>query len=170
MNKQIHFTRTTSFLGRNGCFKATGLTIFKLDDVLQIYPVTSKDKLGKCNICIPQSSVPELIDTLKSFLEDGNESKNTDKIAFIKDVIAKWGETSDCELELESSPCLFSMGNGDICELVEDFCSDHVRTTIYIDQTEIEFNHYRYEELPDHIIDEIYEIMKKYNEDPNNEK
>ena len=170
MNRQIHFTKTTSFLGRNGCFKATGLTIFKLGDMVQIYPVTSKDKLGKCNICIPQGSIPELIDTLRLFLEGGSDTapdSKGEKIKYIKDVLATWGRTTCAELNRDHSPCKASIGEGkqNVSELIEEFDAQGVSAVTYNDEIEIGYNDYNYEDLEDYLIDEIVEIMEEYEAD-----
>jgi hypothetical protein len=88
----------------------------------------------------------------------------SEKIRFIKNVINDWGETSCCELELDHSPCITSTGNGggNVCELVEQFHADEVETIVYDDQVEVEYNTYKYEDLSDDIIDEIWDIMEKY--------
>lgn len=89
------------------------------------------------------------------------------KIAKIKSIIEEWGTTTTCELELNSSPCLNSIGNNknNVSELIEQFFSDHVSSIIYHDEIEFGFKDYNYEELPDEIIDEIYEIIVKYEKD-----
>ena len=89
------------------------------------------------------------------------------KIAYIKKVIAEWGNTSCCELELDHSPSLMSTGNGggNVCELVEQFNANDVETIVYHDDVELEYNNYPYEDLPDDIIDEITDIMENYEAD-----
>jgi hypothetical protein len=88
----------------------------------------------------------------------------SEKIRFIKKVLGDWGNTSCCELELDHSPSLNSTGNGggNICELVEQFEVDGVETIVYDDDVELEYNHYKYDDLEDDIIDEIKDIMEKY--------
>lgn len=88
------------------------------------------------------------------------------KIAYIKKVIKEWGETSACDRELDASPSLWSHGNtSNVCELVEQFFPDGVETIVYHDEVELEYNHYKYEELEDDTIEEIVQIMENYEAD-----
>jgi len=89
------------------------------------------------------------------------------KIHRIKSIIAEYGGTSSFELELDASPCMNSIGNnrGNICQLVEHFYSDYVTAVTYDDDVEISEDNYDYEELSDELIDEIYEIVVKYEKD-----
>jgi len=89
------------------------------------------------------------------------------KIAYIKKVIAEWGETSCAERERDHSPCLNSIGNGkdNVSELVEQFYADSVETVVYQDELTLSYNNYSYDELPEEIIDEILEIVEEYEAD-----
>lgn len=89
------------------------------------------------------------------------------QIQEIRRIIEDWGPTSSSELELESSPCLNSMGNGknNVSELIEYFNHDGVGTVVYQDQTELDENDYSYNELSDDILEEVYEIMVQYDVD-----
>ncbi len=98
------------------------------------------------------------------------ENDNSDrerKIAIIKRIIEVWGETTVTELELDHSPCLNSIGNGimNVSELVEEFMPNGVNTITYHDDMDLGYSNYSYDELPDEIIDEIYQIMLDYEED-----
>jgi hypothetical protein len=87
-------------------------------------------------------------------------------IASIKKVIKEWGSTTSCELQLENSPCLNSLGSGNVCELVEDFNKDGVGTVIYDRHgEEIDWHDYVYEELSEDLIAEIFNIMEIYEAD-----
>jgi hypothetical protein len=88
----------------------------------------------------------------------------SEKIRFIKKVLNDWGNTSCTELELDHSPSLNSTGNGggNVCELVEQFNADGVESIVYDDEIELEYNTYKYEDLSDDIIDEIYDIIEEY--------
>lgn len=88
-------------------------------------------------------------------------------ISYIKAVIKEWGETSCGELNLDHSPCLNSIGNGNknISELIENFSADGVYAITYHDEAEINWNKYSYEDLSDDIIDEIYYIIQEYEAD-----
>jgi hypothetical protein len=170
--REIHFTKEGQFLGRNGLAKAIGLEIDlnKFNGMIIIKPVNGRKQTGASFIAVPQSSIPELIDTLRLFLEGGSDTApdpKGEKIAYIKKVIREWGNTSCCEQELDHSPSLMSTGNGggNVCELVEQFNANDVETIVYHDDVELEYNNYSYEELPDDIIDEITDIMENYEAD-----
>ena len=89
------------------------------------------------------------------------------KIAYIKKVIADWGSTSCVELELDHSPCLNSVGSGknNVSELIEQFNADSVESVIYQDELTLGYENYKYEDLSDEILDEIYEIISDYEAD-----
>jgi hypothetical protein len=109
-------------------------------------------------------SVVEFNNTADEPEEFDLSEDRSEKIRYIKKVLGDWGNTSCCELELDHSPSLTSTGNGggNVCELVEQFEVDGVETIVYDDQVELEYNHYSYEDLSDEIIDEIWDIMEKY--------
>ncbi len=109
-------------------------------------------------------SVAKFNDTADKFEDFDLSGDKSEKIRYIKEVLGEWGSTSSGELELEHSPCL-NMGGGKVRELVERFYFDNVETVIYDGMIELEYNNYFYEELPDNIIDEIYEIMEDYEAD-----
>lgn len=74
--REIHFTHEGQYLGRNGSAKAIGLEISenKFSNVIIITPVNSKNQIGSSFIAVPQSSIPELIDTLRLFVEGGSNT------------------------------------------------------------------------------------------------
>lgn len=167
MQREIHFTQETQFLGRNGLSKCIGLEIQKNEsnDLVIIRPVNSKGTTGTSFIAVPQGSIPELIDTLRLFLEGGSNTApdpKGEKIKRIKDIIGTWGATSCVELELDHSPSMNSLAGGKVCELIEQFHVDEVETVVYNDETEVDWNTYKYEELSDDLIDEIAEIIDQY--------
>jgi len=88
-------------------------------------------------------------------------------IAYIKKVLNEWGEVTACDLELDHSPCLNSIGNGkvNVSELVEEFRPNGVSTVTYQDQLDLGYSDYHYEELNDDIIAEIRVIMENYEAD-----
>lgn len=89
-----------------------------------------------------------------------------EQIAYIKKVIKEWGPTSSFECNLDHSPCVNSLGDGDVCELIEKFNSDDVETIIYDRHgEEIDYWDYRYEDLSEDLIDEISNIMENYEAD-----
>ncbi len=167
--KTIHFTETSNFLGRNGMFKSIGLFICRLTtkDEIRINPVTSKNKMGMCSIYVPISNIPELIDTLKSFMEGSSENKKEIKIKRIKDILSVWGGTTTSELELGGSPCISSTGTNknNVSVLIEEFYPDGVKTVTYQGETEIDECNVRYEGLSDDLIDEIADIINNYETD-----
>jgi hypothetical protein len=170
--REIHFTQDGQFLGRNGLSKAIGLEIDlnKFNQMVIIRPVNSKKVTGSSFIAVPQGSIPELIDTLRLFLEGGSDTApdpKGEKIKYIKDVLAVWGSTSCAERERDHSPCKSSIGNGkqNVSELLEEFDAQGVSAVVYNDEVEIGWNDYTYEELEDYLIDEIYEIVSEYEAD-----
>ena len=94
---------------------------------------------------------------------DGANNKS-DKIKYIKDVVKTWGNTSCSELMLDHSPCKNSIGNGkaNVSELIEEFYPDYVSAVTYNDEIELGYNDYKYEDLEEYLIDEIYQIMQDY--------
>lgn len=109
-------------------------------------------------------SVVEFDNTADEPEEFDLSADRSEKIRYIKEVLNKWGATSCSELDLDHSPSISSIGNGDgnVCELIEQFDVDKVESIVYDDQIELEYNHYRYDELEDNIIDEIHDIMERY--------
>ncbi len=57
--------QTLVFFGRNGTGLCTGIEVFDYDAVVTLTPFTSKDRLARCEIAVPLSSVPGLIDALE---------------------------------------------------------------------------------------------------------
>lgn len=172
MQREIHFTKEGQFLGRNGLSKAIGLEIQKneFNDIIIIRPVNSKGTTGSSFIAVPQGSIPELIDTLRLFLEGGSDTapdSKGEKIKYIKDVLATWGRTTCAELNRDHSPCKASIGEGkqNVSELIEEFDAQGVSAVTYNDEIEIGYNDYNYEDLEDYLIDEIVEIMEEYEAD-----
>jgi len=77
MEKNVKFTRPGKFTGRNGYFKASGINIIDIsDDMIMIAPLTSRNKIGRCDISIPKEDVETFIDALISFSSiDSAETK-----------------------------------------------------------------------------------------------
>jgi hypothetical protein len=63
--REIEFARETTFLGRNGTFKASGLDITAGDEGVLLQPVTSKGMPGRSYIAIPMENLDELIAELR---------------------------------------------------------------------------------------------------------
>ena len=66
-SKKIYFSKQTRFIGRNGYFKCIGLELTKYDgeNIIYVEPITSKNKLGNCQLEIPLEDIDLFIDTLK---------------------------------------------------------------------------------------------------------
>jgi hypothetical protein len=169
--KDIIFKTTSKFLGRNGEFKSTGLTIGEtFENHVSIQPITSKGLIGKAIICIPKDSIDDLIKALLSIDGVGGNilipvPDKEQKIKEIKMIIAEWGVVSIGELTFcESSPCISSIGNGkdNVSQLVEEFRLDYVQALTFIDEQELREDFINYEDLSNELIDEIYEIMVKH--------
>jgi hypothetical protein len=90
--------------------------------------------------------------------------EKNEQIAEIKRIIAEWGCTTACELELDSSPCISSIGNygSNVSQLVENFNPEYVTAVTYLGENEIGEIDLGYEDLSEDIIDEIYNIMEQY--------
>lgn len=87
-----------------------------------------------------------------------------EQITEIKRIIAEWGSTTTCELELDSSPCINSIGNGknNVSQLVEHFNAKDVTAVTYHDELELGEEDIAYEDLSEDLIDEIYQVIKQY--------
>jgi hypothetical protein len=85
-------------------------------------------------------------------------------ITRIKEIIGNWGSTTSCELELDCSPCLNSIGNGknNVSQLVEYFNADDVTAVTYQDELELGDEDIKYEDLDDAILNEIAGILEIY--------
>jgi len=103
---------------------------------------------------------------LKSaYIEKTEEtSDKTETIKRIKSIISEWGSTTSAELELESSPCVSSIGNNkmNVSALVEEFGADKVKVVVYQDQNELDEYYVSYEDLDDDTLEEISNIMDDY--------
>ena len=67
----VDFDKTTTFLGRNGQFKNTGLRLYALGkSEVMVQPVTSKGYTGRCHICIPMEDIDEVISALQKIKQD----------------------------------------------------------------------------------------------------
>lgn len=65
-NKQIKFKQSkTLFTGRNGTFFCIGFNFDKWDNIIEINPITSQNKIANCRIEIPLEELNLFIDTLK---------------------------------------------------------------------------------------------------------
>ena len=67
--KQIHYQRTTAFLGRNGRFKQTGLLVSQFDGQIDLVPITSKGLIGRAMLSLPNTELHELITILQTMLK-----------------------------------------------------------------------------------------------------
>lgn len=90
-----------------------------------------------------------------------DKSECEEKIVYIKNVLSTWGMTTTAELGLKSSP-VYNNGTGKVCTLVEEFTEGYARLVTYDDEINISEEDVPYEELPDDLIDEIYEIILNY--------
>ena len=65
MPETMSFKKNTTFLGRNGEFKCSGLSVASFSDYVLIEPITSKGEVGRCSIRIPVESIGGLCRLLK---------------------------------------------------------------------------------------------------------
>jgi hypothetical protein len=61
---EIKFKRNTTFIGRNGQFKQSGLLVNDVTTSIALYPITSKDQTGRSCITIPKENLLEVITAL----------------------------------------------------------------------------------------------------------
>jgi len=74
MNK-VSFKTNTSFLGKNGMFKCTGVNVTRADfnnekPYITIAPITSKEVIGRCMIRVPVENIPDLIKLLQEKFDE----------------------------------------------------------------------------------------------------
>lgn len=69
-DKVILFSKLLNFEGRNGYFKCLGIGIDSFqDDRIAIYPITSKNLPGRCEIQVEKDKIPELIKQLQKVIQ-----------------------------------------------------------------------------------------------------
>lgn len=59
--REIKFTKNTSFLGRNGMFKQSGIIINDVTSSIALYPITSKGQIGRACLTIPKDQIQEFV-------------------------------------------------------------------------------------------------------------
>ena len=64
---EIKFDKQVHFEGRNGYFKSIGLKVIENhnEGLIELYPITSKGKTGRCLIEIPKENLQELWKMIK---------------------------------------------------------------------------------------------------------
>jgi len=69
--KEIKYDVYSSFLGRNGYFKQSGIEIMDEDcsNEIVLSPITSKKQIGRAFLTLPKDKIPEFIKALKSMVE-----------------------------------------------------------------------------------------------------
>ncbi len=67
MKTEIKFKENVQFEGRNGYFKSIGLKVIEnhKEGLIELYPITSKGKTGRCLIEIPKENLQELWKMIK---------------------------------------------------------------------------------------------------------
>lgn len=72
MDEKLIFKRETHFQGRNGYFRCSGFKVDKfVDNIVDIYPLTSRGVTGNCHLEIPVEEINNLIKVLNK-IKDGN--------------------------------------------------------------------------------------------------
>lgn len=80
----VNFSEWVKFLGRNGYFKCTGVSLIRMHskdpkyacETVRIYPTTSKGEDGRCFIEIPVENVPKFIEELQAILSEEKGERN----------------------------------------------------------------------------------------------
>ena len=80
MNESIRWQRDErlNFLGRNGYGLCTGLDVFAFDRVLEIWPITSKNQIGRAEICMPVAAIPAVIALLRRIARQNHSTNRTE--------------------------------------------------------------------------------------------
>jgi hypothetical protein len=68
MEERIMFHTPTTFLGRNGEFKAAGIIISTYGTATNLIPITSKGEQGRAMVSFPKEELPRVIGILTSML------------------------------------------------------------------------------------------------------
>lgn len=82
-------------------------------------------------------------------------------ISEIKSIIDKWGTTTTCELELETSPVYNTFGK-DSYELIELFNRNGVTVVSYVHETVVNEFDVDYDQLSEELLYDIYDILTQY--------
>jgi hypothetical protein len=64
MAKEIKYKENTYFIGRNGCFKQSGIDITEGSNIILLHPITSKGLIGRATITIPKTQIEEFVKAL----------------------------------------------------------------------------------------------------------
>jgi hypothetical protein len=78
----------------------------------------------------------------------------------IQELVEVLDQPSFSEMEVESSPCIYSLGNTVI--LVEGVSYDDVTAVTYTDDIEVDENDIPYEELSEDVLYEIHSLLENY--------
>lgn len=86
------------------------------------------------------------------------------KIKYIETILKRWGDVTATDLELDSSPCIFSQGSGDtnISVLVEEFYPNHCTALTYMGENSENYEDYNYEDLDEDVFAEVLAIIEDY--------
>ena len=86
------------------------------------------------------------------------------KIDYIETILKRWGDVTAIDLELNSSPCIFSQGSGDtnISVLVEEFYPNHCMALTYVGEHSQDYERYEYEDLDEDVFAEVLAIIENY--------
>ena len=82
-------------------------------------------------------------------------------IQSIKFYIEMHGTTSNYEMDVDTSPCINSIGES-IVQLAENFSNDTVSAITYVDGNEYDSEEIPYKDLSIKILREIYNNIKNY--------
>ena len=93
------------------------------------------------------------------------DDEKSEDIEYIKSILKEWGGFTAGDRQLESSPVINSIGDGNVCELAEGFYETHISSIVYHNGNEIEDVDYEYEDLDADVISEIREIVENYEND-----
>ena len=81
MNECVRWPRDErlNFLGRNGYGLCTGLDVFAFDQVVELRPITSRNRIGRAEICVPVAAIPAVIALLRDFRRVARQNQLANK-------------------------------------------------------------------------------------------
>lgn len=62
---ELKFPEILSFVGRNGRFKMGGVKVEKNEDIIYLWPITSRGRIGRAELQIPVSELKAFIAALQ---------------------------------------------------------------------------------------------------------
>jgi hypothetical protein len=94
--KTINFKQQVTFTGRNGTFKCVGVEVWELSNRVTISPITSKGKIGRCDIDIPLENLGEFINALTDLVPKKGDTSDYDSTPHDGDCAKRFHGAAEC--------------------------------------------------------------------------